>query len=421
MSPAAVVPQVVSQHAEEAAFLFAQRSSAVRAPHFRLPHVARLDERLSAHLEGLAVAGDAGLVACDGLLAKTTAETVFVCAATALTARDAPRFERLIALAAALPEGRAGIAAALGWVPPERLHGFGAALLVAEEPLRRTLGLAACGMHRVDPGAPLATALRSPDAQVRARALRTAGEIGKAEFLSIAAALIRDENPEVHFWAAWAAVLLGDRMAAVDALSALATAPGPHRERALQLVLRVMPLSESQLLLRRLTGDPATLRALIRGLGIAGDAARLPWLIEQTARDPLARVAGEAISMITGLDLALLDFDRNAPPDVASGPNDDPANPDVAMDEDDGLPWPDPEKLARWWQANAANYAEGERRFCGGPPTPEHCRTMLGAGYQRQRIGAALYLATFENAAPLFEWRAPAARQRAALRACGAP
>jgi len=342
---------------------------------------------------------------------------MFVCAATSLTARDTSRFERLIALAEALPEARGGLAAALGWVSRERLHGFGAALLVSEQPLRRALGLAACGMHRVDPGAALTTALQSPEPQIRARALRTAGEIGKAELLSIAAASIRDEDPDVHFWAAWTAVLLGDRMAAVDALRTIATAPGPHRERAMQLVLRVMPLNESQLLLRGLSGDPANLRAVIRGLGIAGDAARLPWLIEQSARDPVARIAGEAISMITGLDLELLDFDRSAPADMPSGPTDDPSDPHVAMDEDEGLPWPDPEKLKHWWQTNSANYGEGDRRFYGGPATPDHCRHVLGAGYQRQRMGAALYLATFENAAPLFEWRAPAARQRAALNA----
>lgn len=415
------LPLIVSQHAEEAVFLYSQRTAGVRAPHFKLHHLARFDERLEAHLDGLAVAGDAGRMACDALLEKTNAETLFVCAVSALKCRDSPRFERLLALAEALPEARAGIAAALGWVTRDLLQGFGAALLGSDNTVRRTLGLAACGMHRVDPGMAVVDALSSPEPAVRARALRTAGEIGKADFLSIVAALIRDEDPDVHFWSAWAAVLLGDRMAAIEALSAIATAPGPHRERALQLVLRVMPLDESQLLLRGLTGDPAKMRALIRGLGIAGDAERLPWLIEQCERNPLARIAGEAISMITGLDLELLDFDRSAPPDMALGPNDDPADPDVAMDEDDGLPWPDPEKLRAWWSTNSAHYESGGRRFFGGPVTPLHCRNVLGAGYQRQRIGAALYLATFENAAPLFEWRAPAARQRGALGAGRTP
>ena len=58
--------------------------------------------------------------------------------------------------------------------------------------------------------------------------------------------------------------------------------------------------------------------------------------------DPaLARVAGEALAMITGLDLAYLDLDGEPPAGFEAGPTDDPADPSVAMDEDEHLPWPD--------------------------------------------------------------------------------
>jgi hypothetical protein len=51
---------VVQQHVEEAAALRHMRSVLVRAPHVGLLQLGRLDERIDAHLDGLAVAGDAG-------------------------------------------------------------------------------------------------------------------------------------------------------------------------------------------------------------------------------------------------------------------------------------------------------------------------------------------------------------------------
>ena len=48
---------VLDQHAEEAAFLALLRDYAVRAPHYDLEELAELDQRIEAHLDGLAIAG----------------------------------------------------------------------------------------------------------------------------------------------------------------------------------------------------------------------------------------------------------------------------------------------------------------------------------------------------------------------------
>jgi hypothetical protein len=54
-----------------------------------------------------------------------------------------------------------------------------------------------------------------------------------------------------------------------------------------------------------------------------------------------------------------------------------------------------------------------ERRFlCGEPISEAHCQEVLRSGYQRQRIAAALELASMRSQVPLFPWRAPACRQR---------
>ncbi len=55
--------------------------------------------------------------------------------------------------------------------------------LQSESPFLRRLGIAACAVHRVDPGAVLAEAIEDPDAALRARALKAAGELGRADLL----------------------------------------------------------------------------------------------------------------------------------------------------------------------------------------------------------------------------------------------
>jgi uncharacterized protein (TIGR02270 family) len=157
-------------------------------------------------------------------------------------------------------------------------------------------------------------------------------------------------------------------------------------------------------------------RILIEGIGIAGDPAHVPWLIEHMVDKKTARVAGEAFSLMTGLDLAYQDLEIK-PPEGGSGdgPNDDPADANVDLEADDGLPWPDPAKISRWWNTNGARFEPGRRSFMGSALTREQALRVLKEGFQRQRILAAHYLCLLEPGTPLLEWRAPARRQQQAL------
>lgn len=154
------------------------------------------------------------------------------------------------------------------------------------------------------------------------------------------------------------------------------------------------------------------MRLLIQGIGMAGDSHYVPWLIQQMQDFKLTRLAGESFSLITGLDLAYLDLERKPPENVALGPNDDPNDDDVAMDEDDSLPWPDPEKIGAWWQANGHRFAPGTRFFMGEQPSPAHCLAILKSGFQRQRVAAAEYLCLVQPCTALFPTSAPAWRQQ---------
>ncbi len=102
-TPAHNIVAVVNQHAEESAHLRRARSVLVIAPHVKLHHLRRLDDRIAAHLDGLAVAGDFGSQLCEALLETPGVGEVFAATVRAIEEKDEQRLNRLFALTAAVP------------------------------------------------------------------------------------------------------------------------------------------------------------------------------------------------------------------------------------------------------------------------------------------------------------------------------
>ena len=407
---------ILDQHAEDAAVLFNSCTVLRRAPHVRLRHLLRFENRLAAHLDGLAIGGEAAVQACDSALELPASGAMFCAAVSAIEDQRSERLERLIALAMAVPATQRGLRGAFGWVESGRLRGIVAEMLASADDFRRALAAAACGMHRVDPGITVERRFGDESPFVRARIWRTAGEVGRRELVSTAAAAaLADEDLTCQFWAAWTAVLLGDTHAGLEALTDFAATPGQFRTRAFQLTLQAMELDSAHAWLASLPKEVGNLRWLIRGSGFIGDPAYVSWLIGLMGDERATRLAGEAFSLMTGVDLAWLDLERKPPENFESGPNDDPDDPNVDMDEDDGLPWPDVEKIKTWWTANGGRFQSGTRYFMGEPLNRENCVRVLKEGFQRQRIAAAIYLSLLNPGTPLFEWRAPARRQQRLL------
>ncbi len=115
-----IIAEIVSQHAEEAAFLWLLRSNAVSAPHYSLKDLAKLDDRVEAHLDGLRVAGEPGWELCKAALGNEENGEVFAASVMAFESSVELRVQAILDAVTAKPELVDGVISALGWLTFEQ-------------------------------------------------------------------------------------------------------------------------------------------------------------------------------------------------------------------------------------------------------------------------------------------------------------
>jgi len=411
-SVSAVIPHIIEQHAEEAAFLWLLRNRAIYAPHYNLKDLAKLDGRVEAHIDGLRITGDYGWqVSLANMAAKECGET-FAASILAFESNSVDRLNALYQAVEAAPETLNGLISALGWVEPQHLRGKVSGLLASDMPMWRQAGIAACAIHRVDPGKFLQQSLNDETIALRARALRAAGELGLIDLKPVLLEQLDHNDAAISFWSAWSAARLGDRDKSIASLTKRILEGADFCFEAMFILLRILDRHDIKELLKVLAVNEKRVRDAVIGAGISGDSSYVPWLIRQMEMPKLARIAGEAFSMITGVDIAHQDLERKKPDDFHTGPTEDPNDENVAMDPDEDLPFPDPLLTDRWWKQQQPNFTANVRYLLGQPVQPVHCQQLLKSAKQRQRRAAALELALMQPDRPLFETRAVGKRQQ---------
>lgn len=408
------LPIVLDLHTEEASFLATLRDDALRAPHYDLDDLSNLDNRIDAHLDGLRIAGTTGLETLLTQLSPHAIGEMFASAVLAFEAGNAQVLSRLSQHLRSAEEAERGYLMALGWLDWEWVSPWIDRMLASPDPLFHRLGLAACGMHRHDPGPALLAGLSHTAPSVLARAARTAGELRRRDLMPAIRAHRQHTDTATRFWVNWSIAQMGDEQA-LEPLRQFAEQPGEFQYRALCVLLAWQRRENSIAWIRQLIQNPEQQRVGIQAVGLLGDPVSVPWLIQQMSDLSHARVAGEAFSLITGVDLALLDLELQDLPDFDAGPNDDPEDSNVAMDPDENLPWPDPQLIAAWWQAHGGDFQAGVGYVLGLPQRESSFQQALVRGQQRQRIAAACGIARFRPTEVLFPTSAPAWRQKRLL------
>jgi len=125
------------------------------------------------------------------------------------------------------------------------------------------------------------------------------------------------------------------------------------------------------------------------GAGVLGDPTTMKWIIGHMQSPRLARLAGEAFSMMTGVDLVQKGFDRTGPSETeGEEPGDEASDTSIGPEYDSHLPLPHAELIDQWWQGHHSQLTPGVRYLAGQPLTIDTARQILRAGKQRQRASS---------------------------------
>lgn len=412
--PFPMITELITQHAEDASFLWLLRDNAVRQPHYSLSNLAALDHRVEAHLDGLRVAAEpAWKLVETALLEIGEPGEVFAAAVLAFEGGEEEKVKQVLRAGTISPEATRALVSALGWLDREAASRHIRPLFNVADPLLKRVGTAASAIHRKNPGiAVLQEAFASEDALLKARAFRAAGELGLVDTHIILRANLKAKNSSVRFWAAWSNTLLNGHKDAVAYLQQVAEAGGPFARRSAQVAMRRLPTRDGKLWLLRLVKDLRQIRIALAAAGALADPDVVPFLIDQMKISSMARAAGESFSLITGAHIAYDKLERPKPEGFEAGPTEDPEDENVSLDPDENLPWPDPALVQKWWNSQQSRFSKGTRYLLGQPLSLESALQALKLGYQRQRAAAAIELAILRPGRPLFNVHAPGFQQQ---------
>jgi uncharacterized protein (TIGR02270 family) len=436
--------------------LWGIRRKAVKSQKYRLRDLARADERVEAHLEGLEVSGADGWARLVDDLELGLPGAIFAGSVWALRTGDVGRFGALLDSAQDDRARLDAVVSGFGWAfsggtaddrpeLPSSLvgqHSLTAAaqlaktnqppadtwarrLLADDNPSSRYVAVGAFAVCRVSPSDGELNALLVKESHVPtvARAARMVGELGLAHAVTPVEYLLGHAAPEVRQAAAWSlSVLQAQAKAPIPILMAAAQDEEPNPD-ILDMAGRRLPAAQVQAWTRELS-QSGRVRAALLVSAASGAPALIDDLLPHMAPKETARLAGFAFSQITGADLVKLDLElQDAPADKAakvakaSAPAqqvdaeveglEDDAAPSKDEEEDRHLPVPDPNRVAEWWRQHKAELSPTARYLAGRPMTDPGLRQTLIEGTQPQRRAAAVELACLIRRGPVYNTSQP--------------
>ncbi len=397
-------PHTYAHYAADASFLWILRSQAIGQPHYNASDIFELEQRIEARLDGLMTSVDLGWQACEDALEFQEPGEVFSAMVIAMRSHEPRKIQKAVEVGLENERTIPGLISAMGWLPSEMAAPWAERFLNGKEMSHKYLGVATCSVRRQDPGEILGSILQRADFQQHekgyARALRLVGELRRQDCMPAVRAAMAADNHETRFWANWSTVLLGHR-ASVHELQPFVFNAGPCQSRAIQLAFRVLPVRTALEWIARLLEDDSQMRAVITAAGVLGDPHAINWLISKMETPAFARLAGEAFSYITGIDLKANQLYIDLPDGGPGMPDEAHEDDNIGLDEDEHLPYPHAEKIAALWRSHGPHYIVGHRYFMGQPIAADTLKETLAKGTQRQRHAAAMELALHEHGMPL--------------------
>jgi len=406
------------RHLEEAAFLWACWEQALVAPDHVLAEVESLEERLHAHMDGLVLAGEhvskrlllPALESGDGE-ALPVAAFALLKSGTPVGA-DAV-LQRLVSADAA---AQAILRRVLELLEPSRLPSWLQSLLREEQPLLQALAMEVLGQHQLAPAAACHTFAEHEAPEVAAAAIRAAARCRVKLSPAVLDRALASPVTEVRDAAIETGLIGGHRSAWLACRTAIQSrVPGSMLPL---LVLAIAGNEREMEELQALLSVEKLQPGVIWSLGFSGRIACADTCLDLMKEEPLAALAGEAFSAITGLHIE----GRYA----AQGSHSESPEPPPLEEEDldadlvprptDALPLPQLSTIAGWWQQTRPHMARRQRYLEGALFGPQALLDALTLGSMRRRHVLALELAIRSRGAYQLPTCAFAKRQAGAMR-----
>ena len=166
-----IVPDVVREHVELAAFQWAQRDTLAAEDAPDTKAIVFVDGRLEANLDALRIAGAAAWpFIIDAFETYPEKGELFVTAFLALETGDAKRLKQAAAFARVADGGPRGLCGAFEWLPPKVTAPVVREWIDSPDPIRIEAALSALLAHGGHPGDRLLRLLRHEDLSIRSAA-----------------------------------------------------------------------------------------------------------------------------------------------------------------------------------------------------------------------------------------------------------
>lgn len=408
---------IVEESLDEAEFLWRRRDGMLAAHDRTLNDVETwVEDRLLGALEGLVVAGEAGIerVLGPGLASDEPARASVAAYAllTSRTPRGLELFESALLAAAearllALRRGLELVPAAIEALAPT---------VKAAPPPVLAAYLDACAFQQRATGYAVGELLASRDAPLQRAAARLLRFADAATQRACAPALALSD-PEARDLAV-ESLVIGGLPQAKAACRELAAAELRGSASLLLLLAMVGTPEEHKIVLAAL-GTEARQKDAIWALGFGGRKEGADACIELLAQGCHDKLAAEAFCAITGLELEAAGL-VVPPPAEADEPipfEQEDLDADLVQQPEDHLPAPDVAGVIKWWKQQRGQFADKTRYLAGRPATVELLHHRLVNGPTRRRHALALELAVRTQGRLQVETRALVPEQRRQLAA----
>ena len=303
----------------------------------------------------------------------------------------------------------------MAWLPKSLTSEWALRFLHSKDLNHKYLAIAFYSIRRKNPGNILVELFQREDCvahqKLLVRLIRLVGELKLYSFANQVQKMANHELSDVAFWANWTLVMLGEHKAALPLLNLIKLEPA-FQQLGIATIFKVLPIAQARKWISEFSKQPEMLRMVIRAVGVLGDPHAVPWLIDKMNNFETAKIAGEAFSLITGIDLDRYELTIEPPEDIAMVPNDDSEDADVSLDEDENLPFPDVSKINHTWLRYRDRYKVGHRYLLGVEVTKntsetiEKLKELFEKSGQRQRHSTALTLALLDPQSPFINVKA---------------